>query len=114
MMKSNDTLTVKRSVTPKTYMHILLQHRAETGCKVVRLEALGSAIPNLIRVAEMLEISGICTKENTKIKPRRLKVNEDDLDPISHGSPVVCKFLECMKITMKYTDDILLFKPTFQ
>ena len=55
---------------------------------MVRLEALGSAIPNLVRVAEMLELAGVCTKETVKMKPRRLKISDDDIDPISHGEPV--------------------------
>jgi len=50
VMRQNDTLVVKRGVCPSNYFAILLQHQKQTNCKVVRLEALGSAISNLIKV----------------------------------------------------------------
>ena len=77
MMKENDTLTIKRAVPPHAYFEILLKHQQETDCKVVRVEALASAIPNMIRFCELAQICDLATITKIQAKPRRMKVGVD-------------------------------------
>ena len=77
MMRENDTLTVKRSVPPRAYFDILLRHQQETSCRVVRVEALASAIPNMIRFCELAQVCDLATITKIQTKPRRMKVGQD-------------------------------------
>jgi hypothetical protein len=52
-MRENDTLTVKRCVPPRAYFDLLMEHHKNTNCKVVRVEALGSAIPTMVKFCEL-------------------------------------------------------------
>ena len=98
MMQQNDTLTIRRGVDPMHYFKILSEHQARTGCKRFRLEALGSAIPNLVRVSQMLELCGLASFSKVSVKPRSLKE-----DFTMRGSEkVLCKFLQCMKVDMQF------------
>jgi hypothetical protein len=65
MMKENDTLTIKRGMSPLYYLEILQNHKRNS--KRFRLEALASAMPNLVKVSEMLELSGLATKVKVKV-----------------------------------------------
>ena len=77
MMRENDTLTIKRTVAPRAYFDILISHQENTHCKVVRVEALASAIPNLIRVCELVQLCDLATIVKISTKPRRMKVGVD-------------------------------------
>ena len=72
MMKENDTLTVKRGMSPVYYLNILAIHREKNGGKSFRLEALATAIPTLVKVCEMLEISDVARKTKVKATTRRM------------------------------------------
>ena len=98
MMRQNDTLTIRRGVDPLHYFKILSEHQARTGCKNFRLEALGSAIPNQVRVSQMLELSGIAVFKKVSVKPRSL--SEDFA--MRGAEKVLCKFLQCMKVDMQF------------
>jgi hypothetical protein len=74
VMKQNDTLVVKRGVCPSNYFTILLKHLTQTDCKFVRLEALGSAIPNLIKVCKLVELCEMARISKISVKPRRMKI----------------------------------------
>lgn len=107
MMRSNDTLTVKRAVLPEVYLRLLQKFRQDTGSKHFRLESLGSAIPNLVKVAEMLEVAGVAQKRSLKMKHRRLRLNNSsDSSTVIGEETVVCKFLECVKVEMEFFDEI--------
>jgi len=77
MMRANDTLTVKRAVPPRAYFELLMQHHQITNCKVVRVEALGSAIPTMIKFCELAQICDLATIGKIQIKPRRMKIGVD-------------------------------------
>ena len=49
-----------------------MQHKKNTGTKTFRLEALATAIPTLVKVASMLEISGIAVGKKVKVSNRRI------------------------------------------
>ena len=67
------------------------------------MEALGSAIPNLIRISQLVEICGIAQITHMSMKPRRMKTgNEGSLGLVGHDV-VQCKFLECVKMDLTYT-----------
>ena len=72
MMKENDTLTVKRGMSPVYYLNILAIHREKNGGKSFRLEALATAIPTLVKVCEMLEICDVARKTKVKATTRRM------------------------------------------
>jgi hypothetical protein len=72
MMKENDTLTVKRGMSPVYYLNILAMHREKNGGKSFRLEALATAIPTLVKVCEMLEICDVARKTKVKVTTRRM------------------------------------------
>jgi len=72
MMKENDTLTVKRGMSPVYYLNILAMHREKNGGKSFRLEALATAIPTLVKVCEMLEICDVARKTKVKATTRRM------------------------------------------
>ena len=72
MMKENDTLTVKRGMSPVYYLNILAIHREKNGAKSFRLEALATAIPTLVKVCEMLEICDVARKTKVKATTRRM------------------------------------------
>lgn len=106
VMKQNDTLVVKRGVCPSNYFTILLKHQTQTDCKFVRLEALGSAIPNLIKVCKLVELCEMARIRKISVKPRRMKIGcqSNDLSiSMQRKEHVVCKFIECMKIDLEYT-----------
>lgn len=102
VMKDNDTLVVKRGIDPAQYFSILSEHQKRTHCRVVRLEALGSAIPNLIRVTQLLELCDMATTCKFSCKPRRMKIGENQDLSLQKHEHVVCKFLECVKIDMEF------------
>ena len=54
MMRENDTLTIKRAVPPRAYFDLLMTHQKNTNCKVVRVEALASAIPTMVKLCELV------------------------------------------------------------
>ena len=103
MMRQNDTLVIKKGVSTQVYFDVLMQHkRNNPQCRVVRLEALGSAIPNLVKVAQTAELCDLGAIVKIAIKPRRMKIGEhgDGLSITTHEA-VQCKFLECMKVDME-------------
>lgn len=103
VMKQNDTLVVKRGVCPSNYFTILLTHARQTHCKCVRLEALGSAIPNLVKVTQLAELCDLAQISKVSMKPRRMKVAGDTTDlSLQKHEHVICKFLECMKIDLVF------------
>ena len=54
VMRENDTLTIKRVVPPRAYFDLLMMHHRNTNCKVVRVEALASAIPTMVKFCELV------------------------------------------------------------
>ena len=77
MMRENDTLTIKRSVPPRAYFDLLTMHQKNTNCKVVRVEALGSAIPTMVKFCELAQICDLATITKVQTKPRRMKVGQE-------------------------------------
>ena len=77
MMRDNSTLTIKKGVPPRVYFDILLKHQKETNFKIVRIEALASAIPNMVRLCELAQVCGLATITKIQTKLRRMKVGDD-------------------------------------
>lgn len=100
MMKENDTLTVKRGMSPMYYMGILTIHRDKNGGKNFRLEALATAIPTLVKVCEMLEICDVARKTKVKSTTRRMMEGHSGTALGRRHDQVACKFIECLKIDM--------------
>ena len=63
----------------------------------MRLEALGSAIPNLVKVVQMLVLCEVAVVAKTRTKSRRMNVCDTELSKHEH---VVCKFLECLQVDL--------------
>ena len=115
-MRDNDTLTVKRHVNPMIYLVLLQTHRQQTAAKTFRLESLGSATATLIKLAQMLQLSGIAFKTSVKMKFRRMTLNSGNHGPKVLGQDInvlaqsncerteICKNMECMKIEMQFFD----------
>ena len=102
MMRENDTLTIKRSVPPRAYFELLMMHQKNTNCKVVRVEALGSAIPTMVKFCELAQICDLATITKVQTKPRRMKVGQDSDLTLQRQDTVVCKFMECLKIDLQF------------
>lgn len=102
MMRENDTLTIKRSVPPRAYFDLLMMHQKNTNCKVVRVEALGSAIPTMVKFCELAQICDLATITKVQTKPRRMKVGQDSDLTLQRQDKVVCKFMECLKVDLQF------------
>ena len=67
------------------YLNILMLHRQNTGNKTFRLEALATAIPTLVKVAGLLEISGIAERKKIKVTNRRLQLEKNSILEMTIG-----------------------------
>lgn len=102
-MKENDTLTIRKGCPAEVYFEMLMVHHQEQNCSAVRLEALASAIPNLVKVAEMLELAGVGEKTKVRVKTRRLNVgNTTGGNSCNLSNAVLCKFLPCIRVDFRF------------
>ena len=82
----NDTLTVKKDEASEFYFQ-LVKHHFQNDQSQIRLEALGGAIPNLVLVTELIELSGMAKK--TKIKSKEVPLEVEQNGGKSHLTHII-------------------------
>ena len=71
---------------------------------MIRLEALGCAIPNLVQVCELLELSGIAKKMKIKMKEIPVPMSDDDF---VLGKQMAHKMQMKLRINMTKTNQFI-------